>query len=134
MKKAMHSRSGPDRETVCELCPHRCRIRPDETGRCGVRVNREGTLYSRVYGRAVATHVDPIEKKPFYHFLPGASAFSLSTSGCPLRCKFCQNWEISKYGRAGVPKQIDVNTESLNFKDLTQFAPGRVVLFEQFRY
>jgi pyruvate formate lyase activating enzyme len=59
-------------------------------------MNVGGELRSLVYGRPVAVHVDPIEKKPFYHFLPGSQAFSLGTSGCPLHCKFCQNWEISQ--------------------------------------
>ena len=80
----------------CNLCAQNCRIRPDERGKCRARMNVNGELKSLVYGRPVAVHVDPIEKKPFYHFLPGSDAFSFATSGCPLRCKFCQNWEISQ--------------------------------------
>jgi pyruvate formate lyase activating enzyme len=80
----------------CLLCAQNCIILNGERGKCRARINVNGKLRSLVYGRPVAMHVDPIEKKPFYHFLPGSNAFSLATSGCPLRCKFCQNWEISQ--------------------------------------
>jgi pyruvate formate lyase activating enzyme len=80
----------------CLLCARTCILKPGERGQCRDRINVSGELRSLVYGRPVAIHVDPIEKKPFYHFLPGSDAFSFSTSGCPLRCKFCQNWEISQ--------------------------------------
>jgi len=80
----------------CVLCAQNCVLRAGERGRCRSRMNVSGELRSLVYGRPVSVHVDPIEKKPFYHFLPGADAFSFATSGCPLRCKFCQNWEISQ--------------------------------------
>ena len=80
----------------CLLCAQGCVLRPGERGRCRARMNVGGELRSLVYGRPISIHVDPIEKKPFYHFLPGAAAYSLATSGCPLRCKFCQNWEISQ--------------------------------------
>jgi len=80
----------------CLLCAQECAIPEGERGRCRARANYKGELRSLVYGRPIAIQVDPIEKKPFYHFLPGADAFSLATSGCPLRCKFCQNWEISQ--------------------------------------
>jgi pyruvate formate lyase activating enzyme len=80
----------------CNLCAQNCMIQPGERGKCRARMNVNGELKSLVYGRPVAVHVDPIEKKPFYHFLPSSDAFSFATSGCPLRCKFCQNWEISQ--------------------------------------
>ena len=80
----------------CLLCAHECLIQDGERGRCRARYNLDGELKSLVYGRPITEHVDPIEKKPFYHFLPGTEAYSLATSGCPLRCKFCQNWEISQ--------------------------------------
>ncbi len=80
----------------CLLCAQNCLIPGGERGRCRARLNVGGELRSLVYGRPMATHVDPIEKKPFYHFLPGSEAFSMSTSGCPLRCKFCQNWQLSQ--------------------------------------
>lgn len=80
----------------CLLCAQGCFIRVGKRGRCRTRVNVNGELKSLVYGRPVAIHTDPIEKKPFYHYLPGAAAFSLATVGCPLSCRFCQNWEISQ--------------------------------------
>ena len=80
----------------CQLCAQGCTIEEGERGRCRARMNVGGELRSLVYGRPVSVHVDPIEKKPFYHFLPGSMAFSMATSGCPLSCKFCQNWEISQ--------------------------------------
>jgi pyruvate formate lyase activating enzyme len=80
----------------CNLCPRRCIIADGERGECGVRENRSGRLYSMVYGNPCAVHVDPIEKKPFYHFLPTIPAFSLATAGCNLHCLYCQNWSISQ--------------------------------------
>lgn len=80
----------------CLLCAQGCVMQPGERGKCRARMNVHGELRSLVYGHPAAIHADPIEKKPFYHFLPGAEAFSLATSGCPLHCKFCQNWEISQ--------------------------------------
>lgn len=85
-------------ETVikCLLCANGCAISNEQRGRCRTRMNVHGELKSLVYGRPVSIHVDPIEKKPFYHYLPGSAAFSLATAGCVLKCKFCQNWGISQ--------------------------------------
>ena len=83
-------------EIQCELCPHRCRVAKGKRGICRVRENREGKYYSLVYGNPCAVHLDPIEKKPFHHVLPGTTSFSLATAGCNFQCKFCQNWEISQ--------------------------------------
>lgn len=83
-------------EIQCELCPHRCRVAKGKRGLCRVRENRDGKYYSLVYGNPCAVHLDPIEKKPFYHVLPGTTSFSLATAGCNFQCKFCQNWEISQ--------------------------------------
>lgn len=80
----------------CQLCPKGCLISEDHRGDCGVRENRGGVLYTLVYGNPCAVNVDPIEKKPFYHFLPASLAFSLATAGCNLHCLYCQNWEISQ--------------------------------------
>lgn len=80
----------------CGLCARGCTLAEGERGACRARIHIDGELRSLVYGRPITVHVDPIEKKPFYHFLPGAAAYSLATSGCPLRCRFCQNWEISQ--------------------------------------
>ncbi len=80
----------------CQLCARACTLAEGERGMCRARIHHKGELRSLVYGRPIAIHTDPIEKKPFYHFLPGSAAYSLATAGCPLRCKFCQNWEISQ--------------------------------------
>ncbi|MFA6378992.1 MAG: AmmeMemoRadiSam system radical SAM enzyme [Candidatus Omnitrophota bacterium] len=81
---------------ACELCPQKCMIKEGEVGFCRARKNINGKLYALTYGQPVALHVDPIEKKPFSHVFPGTNSFSLATAGCNMRCKFCQNWEISQ--------------------------------------
>lgn len=80
----------------CYLCPRRCIIADRSYGVCNVRKNVDNTLYSIVYGHPVAVHVDPIEKKPLYHFYPGSQIFSVGTVGCNLLCEFCQNWDIAR--------------------------------------
>lgn len=80
----------------CYLCNHRCTISPSKRGICGVRENREGKLYTLVFGRAISLNVDPIEKKPLFHLYPGSSSFSIATVGCNFRCLQCQNHEISQ--------------------------------------
>jgi len=85
-----------DGKIKCLLCPRECIIDADRTGFCGVRKNIDGKLQSLVYGKPITVHVDPIEKKPLYHFLPGAAVFSIGTVGCNLGCIFCQNWDISR--------------------------------------
>ncbi|HDQ04592.1 MAG TPA: radical SAM protein, partial [Deltaproteobacteria bacterium] len=84
----------------CNLCAHRCAISPDKRGICGVRENKDGVLYSLVYGTLVAENIDPIEKKPFFHVLPGSLSYSIATPGCNFACAFCQNHEISQMPRA----------------------------------
>lgn len=87
----------------CQLCPRYCMIKPNERGNCGVRENKSGKLYSLVYGRPCAVEIDPIEKKPLFHFLPGQGALSIATAGCNFHCKFCQNWTISQAKPEEVP-------------------------------
>lgn len=101
IKEAMLFRKEKDRKTTCFLCQHRCLIAPSKFGICGVRKNIEGTLFSHVYGEVIAAHVDPIEKKPLFHFLPGSLSFSIATPGCNFRCPFCQNWQISQKTKRG---------------------------------
>lgn len=96
LKEAMLYRSLDGQKLVCNLCNHRCEIVPEKYGICGVRQNREGKLFTHVYGEVIAAHVDPIEKKPLYHYLPGSTAFSVATIGCNFQCPFCQNWQISQ--------------------------------------
>ena len=92
-----------DREIECRLCPRLCRLGDKERGYCGVRENVGGTYYTLVYGKVCSLNVDPIEKKPFFHVLPGTTALSLATAGCNFNCKFCQNWEISQ----ARPEQVE---------------------------
>ncbi len=80
----------------CTACHHKCLITPKHTGICGVRQNLNGKLYLLVYGKSAAFNIDPVEKKPLYHFLPQTQILSLGTVGCNFACKFCQNWEISQ--------------------------------------
>jgi len=96
LKEALYYDKLDNQIVQCRLCPRNCRISKGNRGFCGVRENRDGILYTLVYAKPVAMHIDPIEKKPLFHFLPGSSAFSIATAGCNLRCKFCQNWEISQ--------------------------------------
>ncbi len=91
--------SGDDLRVRCNLCAHRCVIPLGKQGACCVRENRDGTLVTLVYERAISQHVDPIEKKPLFHFLPGSRSYSIATVGCNFRCAFCQNWEISQMPR-----------------------------------
>jgi pyruvate formate lyase activating enzyme len=93
----------PDREIECRLCPRLCRLGDKERGYCGVRENDGGTYYTLVYGKVCSLNIDPIEKKPFFHVLPGTKAFSLATAGCNVNCKFCQNWEIAQVR----PEQVE---------------------------
>jgi pyruvate formate lyase activating enzyme len=91
-----------DTPVRCHLCAHRCVILAGHRGICQVRANRNGTLVTLVYGQTIAAHVDPIEKKPLFHFYPGSRAFSVATPGCNFHCTFCQNWEISQSPRLQV--------------------------------
>ena len=84
---------------VCNLCAHRCFIPSGRIGICKVRENRAGTLYTWVYDRVISLNIDPIEKKPLFHFLPGTRSYSVATVGCNFHCRFCQNWEISQLPR-----------------------------------
>ena len=85
----------------CFLCSHHCKIEDGRLGVCRVRENRGGTLYTLSYGQLISQNVDPIEKKPLYHFLPGSRSFSIATVGCNFQCGFCQNWQISQVSEAG---------------------------------
>ena len=93
---ARYWRAAGDKIVRCELCPRKCILQDGQRGVCTARVNKGGKLFTLTYGRPVAVHVDPIEKKPFFHVTPGAPAFSIATAGCNMRCKFCQNWQISQ--------------------------------------
>ena len=96
MKEALLYKKLESKLVHCYLCAHQCRIADKKFGFCGVRQNMDGVLYTYVYASPCAMHVDPIEKKPLYHFFPGSTSFSIATIGCNFRCRFCQNWEISQ--------------------------------------
>jgi pyruvate formate lyase activating enzyme len=81
---------------VCNLCAHRCVLKPGRVGLCGAIENRDGLLHCRVYGQPVVLHADPVERKPLYHVFPGTRVLSLATAGCNMTCTFCQNWRISQ--------------------------------------
>lgn len=97
MQEAMFYNAGKEDDIICDLCNHHCHIKEGKRGICGVRENRGGILYSLVYGRMIAESIDPIEKKPLLHFLPGSKAYSISTVGCNFHCLHCQNYDISQY-------------------------------------
>ena len=94
-------RSLSGKKVECYLCSHRCQVVPPKFGICGVRQNKEGKLYTHVFGEVIAAHIDPIEKKPLYHFLPKTTSFSIATVGCNFRCPYCQNWQISQVSKRG---------------------------------
>jgi pyruvate formate lyase activating enzyme len=99
MKQALFQEPKEGMKVLCGLCAHRCLIAPGHRGICAVRENRDGTLYSLVYDKIIARNIDPIEKKPLFHFLPGSLSYSVATPGCNFRCKHCQNADISQLPR-----------------------------------
>jgi pyruvate formate lyase activating enzyme len=96
LKEAMLYQKSEDSEVVCNLCHHRCKIKDTKQGICGVRENRQGILYSLVYRKLISQAVDPIEKKPLFHFLPASTSLSIATVGCNFRCRHCQNADIAQ--------------------------------------
>jgi len=96
LKEAILYKKLEDNKISCYLCSHRCQIPDGKFGICSVRQNKKGVLYTHAYREVVAANIDPIEKKPLFHFLPGSKSFSIATAGCNFRCGFCQNWRISQ--------------------------------------
>ncbi len=99
MKEAMLYNPLQDKKVQCYLCEHRCKISDGNLGVCNVRKNIDGILFTLVYGKTTSQHIDPIEKKPLYHYFPGSTAYSIATPGCNFSCQWCQNWEISQMPR-----------------------------------
>lgn len=99
MKEALFYRKEDGNDVRCALCHHRCLIHDGRRGICGVRENQGGILYSLVYGKCISQAVDPVEKKPLFHFYPGSTSFSIATVGCNFSCKHCQNYSISQMVR-----------------------------------
>ncbi|MCF7858602.1 MAG: AmmeMemoRadiSam system radical SAM enzyme [Candidatus Cloacimonetes bacterium] len=120
----------------CDLCPNTCVLKDGDTGTCNVRQNLNGTLYSLVYNQPVSLNIDPIEKKPLYHFLPGSKVFSLATVGCNLNCNFCQNWTISQSAPHEVqtyeatPEEIVQMAKDYNCKSIAFTYTEPTVFFE----
>jgi pyruvate formate lyase activating enzyme len=138
MKEAMFFRRLKGQEVRCDLCAHHCVIEDGQTGICKVRANKGGTLYSLVYGKAVATHVDPIEKKPLFHFQPGSTTFSLATVGCNFRCAHCQNADISILpahqgaivGQGVMPEEIVAAAEKSGCQSIAYTYTEPTIFFE----
>jgi len=100
LKEALLYKKKEDEQVECHLCNHYCLITKGAYGICGVRENQGGTLYTHSYGEVIAQNIDPIEKKPLYHFLPGTVSYSIAAAGCNFQCDFCQNWQISQVREA----------------------------------
>ncbi|MBU4252033.1 MAG: AmmeMemoRadiSam system radical SAM enzyme [Candidatus Omnitrophica bacterium] len=119
MKEAQLYTRLKNLQVHCQLCAHSCKIPEGKFGFCGVRQNISGILYTHNYAKLVAANIDPVEKKPLYHFLPGTSTFSIASAGCNFRCGFCQNWQIS---------QVDFNHQQPPPED---FSADKVVKLAQ---
>ena len=138
MKKAMLYDKLPEGKVRCHLCAHRCLIAEGKTGICHVRQNRGGTLYTLAYGRTIAQHVDPVEKKPLFHLKPGTFTYSIATPGCNFRCQWCQNWEISQaplehdlpMGQEASPEQIVAAAQQANCSSIAYTYTEPTVFFE----
>ncbi len=114
MHEALYYEKMPGKRVRCRLCPYECRIPPGGKGACGVRQNVDGILYSLIYGKTTSLALDPIEKKPLYHYHPGEQILSLGTRGCNLHCDFCQNWHISQ--------EVDGPMENVTSEEVVQRA------------
>ena len=119
-KEALLYEKLENRMVHCYLCAHHCRIADSKFGFCGARQNLAGILYTHAYGRLAAAHIDPIEKKPLYHFLPGSESFSVATIGCNFRCGFCQNWQISQ--ESFRDKQDSLTAQEVSPKEIVNSA------------
>ncbi len=136
MKEAFFYEKINEKKVRCRLCPHHCVIAEGKTGLCKVRKNSEGRLYSLVYNNPIAQSVDPIEKKPLFHFYPGSTAFSIATVGCNMHCLHCQNADISQSGPDGFParevtaEEIVKNAENSGSKSIAYTYTEPTIYFE----
>jgi len=122
VKKAKLFKKLENKKVECICCQRRCVIENGRSGLCGVRKNIDGNLNLMVYGKVIAAHIDPIEKKPLYHFLPGSKIFSIGTVGCNFRCSFCQNWDISQVtANAKNLEKICNEGQELSPKEIVQY-------------
>lgn len=138
MKEALLYNKTGDGKTQCLLCNHYCTIAPGKRGICGVRENRDGVLYSLVYGRLVAANIDPVEKKPLFHFQPGSKSYSIATAGCNFRCLHCQNYSISQLskgtedipGQPVSPEEVVTAAERSGCKSISYTYTEPTIFFE----
>lgn len=138
MKETLFYKKLKNKSVRCETCNHRCLISEGKRGVCGARENRDGKLVSLVYGKTIAENIDPIEKKPLFHFLPNTFSYSIATVGCNLRCLFCQNWEISQWpkskkqiiGESLTPKSIVENTQKFGCQSIAYTYTEPTIFFE----
>jgi pyruvate formate lyase activating enzyme len=138
VKEAMFYEQLEGNTVRCHLCPHNCKINESKRGICGVRENQNGVLYSLVYGKAIARAIDPIEKKPLFHFYPGSTAYSLATVGCNFRCRNCQNYDISQMpkdqkrimGEDITPEEIVADAKQYNCKSIAYTYTEPTIFFE----
>ena len=114
MREALYYEQLDKKRVQCHLCPYECMIANGKKGACGVRANKDGILYSEIYGKTTGIALDPIEKKPLYHYHPGEKILSLGTKGCNFHCDFCQNWHISQ--------DLDAPTQDITSKDIIERA------------
>lgn len=113
----------------CQLCAHECKIRNGKRGLCNVRENRDGELYTLVYGKLIAEHVDPIEKKPLFHVLPGTTSYSIATRGCNFHCRHCQNSSISQVAPSDDPTRFCLSRTPQDVIDAAQRAECRTISY-----
>ena len=106
LKEALFYKKLKSKTIQCKLCPHECKLRPNQLGKCKVRRNIKGKLISENYGKLISSNPDYIQKKPFYHFLPNTLSYSIATVGCNLACQHCQNWQISQSAVNDIPVQL----------------------------
>lgn len=138
MKEAMFYEKMDKKKVRCFLCAHHCGIVDGKRGICGVRENQDGTLYSLVYGKLISSNIDPIEKKPLFHFHPASTSFSISTVGCNFKCKHCQNYEISQYpkrhkdipGETAMPEDVINAAERTGCKSISYTYTEPTIFFE----
>jgi pyruvate formate lyase activating enzyme len=127
-----------DKKVKCKACKQECKISEGKTGICGVRLNKDGKLYLMVYGKASGSNIDPIEKKPFFHFMPGEKAFSIGTIGCNFRCEFCQNYETSQASKGikitELQKTIDRYSQSLSPKEIVEYCKDNSIPIIAYTY
>ncbi len=138
MKEAMLYEKLPENRVRCHLCAHHCLITDGKKGICQVRENRDGTLYTLVYGRTISQNIEPIEKKPLFHFYPGSTAYSMATPGCNFRCAWCQNWEISQMpkkqhliaGYEATPEEIVADAKQYGCRSVAYTYTEPTIFFE----